>query len=81
MKYQNRYNTSEFNDKQSSNKGEFSMKNIINSQKREKEKRLKMLKDEIIKQEKVLLDNKKKLEEKEKRNSALNSENQLRKIS
>jgi hypothetical protein len=54
------------------------MRNIIITQKREKEKRLKMLKEEIIKQEKILLENKKKLEEKEKKNLALNTENNVK---
>lgn len=61
--------------------GEFSIKQIIHDQKKEKEKRLKFLKNEIIKQEKLLLDNKKILEEKEKRNLYLTTENQVLSIS
>ncbi len=51
------------------------MKRLVNEQKIEKEKRFKYLKNEICRQEKVLLENKKNLEEKEKKNNSLNNEN------
>jgi len=53
------------------------MKKLVYSQKKEKERRFKNLKEEIYKQEKLLLENKRKLEEKEKKNNSLNSENQV----
>ncbi len=68
-----------FNDSEnlSTNKGDDSMKKIVYAQKKEKEKRFYNLKNEICRQEKCLLENKKKLEEKEKKALKLNNENHV----
>lgn len=56
------------------------MKKLVYTQKKEKEKRFQYLKNEICKQEKLLLENKKKLEEREKKALYISNENQVNKI-
>lgn len=64
-------------DNQSTNKADNSMKKLVYAQKKEKEKRFRNLKNEICRQEKLLLENKKKLEEREKKALYLNNENHV----
>ena len=76
MQNKNNFNIDDL-DNQTTNKGDFSMKKLVQAQKKEKERRFRNLKIEICKQEKSLLDNKKILEEKERKNNSLIIENQV----
>lgn len=64
-------------DNQSTNKGDNFMKKLVYAQKKEKEKRFRYLKNEICRQEKLLLENKKKLEEREKKAIYVSNENHV----